>query len=99
VAAFFAGGFLVYYLPVALGAEVDFANPVLFVIAGSVALLLTILSFDFGLMLISALTAVTMILRTVNIGNLDQGVMFIILLVFSIITQYLVMQYAKPSPD
>jgi hypothetical protein len=99
IAAFFAGGFLLYNLPIALGTGADWANPILFVVAGSIALLLTILSFEFGIMLVSALTAVTLILRTVNIGNLDQGVMFMILVVFSLITQYLILQYAKPSPD
>ena len=70
-----------------------------FVVGGLVALILTVLSFDFAIMMIAALTAVTLVLRQMHIGSIDQGVMFLILVVFSLITQYLVMQYAKPSPD
>ncbi|MCC7128755.1 MAG: hypothetical protein IT297_00015 [Anaerolineae bacterium] len=97
--AFFAGGFLIYNLPVALGSNADWATPVWFVVGGLVALSLTVLSFDFAIMMIAALTAVTLVLRQMHIGSIDQGVMFLILVVFSLITQYLVMQYAKPSPD
>lgn len=99
VAAFFAGGFLVYSLPEALRSSADWATPVLFVVGGLIALVITILVFDFGLMVVSALTAVTLVLREVRIGSIDQGAMFLILIVFSLITQYLVMQYARPSPD
>lgn len=99
VAAFFAGGFLIYSLPDALRSSADWATPALFVAGGLVALIITILAFDFGLMVVSALTAVTLVLREVRVGNIDQGAMFLILIVFSLITQFLVMQYARPSPD
>jgi hypothetical protein len=99
VAAFFAGIFVVYSLPAALGTSSDWATPLLLAAAGVIALILTILSFDFSLILVSALTAVTLVLREVRVGTLDQGVMFLILMVFSMITQYLIMQYARPSPD
>jgi hypothetical protein len=49
--------------------------------------------------LISSLTGVTLILRSFHIGTLDQGAMFIILTVFGLITQYLILQYGRPSPD
>ena len=99
VAGFVAGGFLIYNIPIALGAQANWVTPLYFVIAGVVAFIFLLISFDFGMVLISALTAVTMILRSIHVGSLDQGVMFLILAIFSLITQYLIMQYAKPSPD
>lgn len=99
VAGFIAGGYLVYFIPAALGSQSDWATPLYFGIAGTIALLLLFLSFDFALILISALTAVTFILRFFWVGTIDQGAMFLILTVFSLITQYLIMQYVKPSPD
>ncbi len=99
LAGFIAGGFLVYNLPVALGAQADWATPLYFVIGGVIGFVLLLLSFDFALLVISALTATTFILRTIHIGNLDQASMFLVLTVLGIIAQYLILQYAKPSPD
>jgi hypothetical protein len=98
-AGFVAGGFLLYNIPIALGAESYLSSPLLFAIAGLVAMGLLLISFDFMLVVISAFTGVTLILRSFRLSGLDQGVMFMILIIFSLITQYLIMQYAKPSPD
>ena len=99
LAGFIAGGFLVYNLPVALGAPTDWATPLYFIIGGVVSLVLLLLSFDFALLVISSLTAATFILRNIHIGNLDQATMLLVLTVMGFITQYLIMQYATPSPD
>jgi len=99
VAGFIAGGFLVYQMPVALGAQADWATPLYFIIGGAVGLVLLLLSFDFALLVLSSLTGATFILRTIHIGNIDQASMFLIFTVFGMIAQYLILQYAKPSPD
>jgi hypothetical protein len=99
VAGFIAGGFLIYNLPAALGAQPSWSTPLFFVVAGVAALIFLLISFDFGLVAISSLVAATMILRSLQFEGLDQGVMFFILVLLSLITQYLVMQYARPSPD
>jgi hypothetical protein len=99
LAGFVAGGFLLYNMPVALGAQADWVSPLLFALAGLVAFGLLMVTFDFALALISSLTGTTLILRSFQIGTLDQGVMFIILTVFGLITQYLILQYGRPSPD
>ncbi len=99
IAGFVAGGFLLYNIPIALGGQSEFASPLLFVIAGLIVFGLMIVSFDFTLVIVSVLTAVTLILKTIRVGNLDQGAMFIILTFLGLITQYLFSQYGKPSPD
>lgn len=99
VAGFIAGGYLLYYLPMALGAESKYASHLLFAIAGAVAFVLLLFLFDAGLVFLSSLTAVTMILSSFKVGRLDQGLMFIILVIFGLIVQYLLLQYSKPSPD
>ena len=67
--------------------------------AGIVTVILLFFIFDFALIVLSSLTAATLILSYTTIGRLDQGAMFLILTVFGIITQYLIMQYMTPSPD
>lgn len=98
-AGFVAGGFLVYNLPVSLGGQNDWATPLLFVIAGLAVFGLMIISFDFTLLIVSVLTAVTLILKTMHVGSLNQGGMFLILTILGILTQYLILQFARPSPD
>jgi len=99
LAGFVAGGFLVYNMPVALGAPTEWASPLFFMIGGVVGLVLLLLSFDFGLLFISSLTAATFILRNIHIGNLDQATMLLVFTVLGVIIQYLILQYASPSPD
>lgn len=99
VAGFIAGGYLWANLLFALGTGTQNASLPLFIAAGVAAFLLLLFLFDAGLVLLSSLTAVTLILSSIKMGNLDQGAMFIILLVLGLITQYLLLQYAKPSPD
>lgn len=99
VAGFIAGGLLLNNLPYALGGQVQPVSPINFILAGAVATAMLIIIFDFAMIIISSITAVTYILGSMHLGNLDQGAMFLILTVFGIITQYLILQYGKPSPD
>jgi hypothetical protein len=98
-AGFVAGGFLLSNIPIALGAESNLGSPLLFTVAGLITMGLLLISFDFSLVVISAFTGVTLILRAFKLPGLDQGVIFIILVIVSLIAQYLIMQYARPSPD
>jgi hypothetical protein len=98
-AGFIAGGFLIYNLPMALGAEKSWGNWLLFLIAGGVCVILLSIWFDFALMTISTLTGVALILPVMKFGRIDAGSMFFILALFGIVTQFLLLQYGKPSPD
>ena len=99
VAGFFAGGYLLVYLPMVLGAEIEYISPFLFIIAGAIAFVLLLFLFDAGLVFVSSLTAVTLILSSIRMDRLDQGAMFMILLIFGLISQYLLLQYGKSAPD
>lgn len=99
LAGIVAGGYLVYNLPQVFGAQPEWATPIAFAIGGALSFVMLIVLFDGFLIFLSALTAVTLILRDVKFGGLEPAIMFIILLVFSLIAQYLIFEYGKPSPD
>jgi hypothetical protein len=100
LAGFIAGGYLVFYLPSVFGIENELSSSwILFVVAGIVAFLLLILSFDFSLVILSTLVGTTLILSSMSFGNLDSITMFIVLLFFGVIVQFLLFQYGRPSPD
>ena len=99
IAGFIAGGYLVYNIPLALGGTSGWATPVYFAIAGFIAIAFLLFSFDIGMVIVSSLVAVTFILSNMQAVNLDRGILFVLLLVLSLTTQYLVMQYARPTPD
>jgi hypothetical protein len=100
LAGFLAGGYLVYNLPQVFGVpQPDWATPVSFAIAGAVCVALLVVAFDAFLVFLSAITGVTLILRGVRFGNIEPVIMLVILLVFSVIAQYLIFEYGHPSPD
>jgi len=99
VAGFLAGGIMITNLPNAFGSAGYWTSPYLFAAAGIIAVILLFIIFDFALIVLSSLMAVTLILSYTRVGNLDQGTIFLILAVFGIIVQYLILQYASPSPD
>jgi hypothetical protein len=99
VAGFIAGGYILYQLPVVLGAPATWGSPVLFAIAGAVCFILLLVSFDFALMVLSSLLGTTLILQVLHVSTIDPIAMFFILLIFGVITQFLMMQYIRPTPD
>jgi hypothetical protein len=99
VAGFIAGGIMIINLPNVFGSASYWTSPYLFAAAGIISVILLFFIFDFALIVLSSLMAVTLILSYMRIGNLDQGAMFLILAIFGIATQYLILQYASPSPD
>jgi hypothetical protein len=99
-AGFLAGGYLLYNLPQVFGGQQpEWANPVTFAVAGVISVILLLIAFDAFLVFLSALTGVTLILNGVTFAGIQPAVMFVILLVFSAICQYLIFEYGHPSPD
>jgi len=99
VAGFFAGGFLATNLPAALGAVEIWNSWILYVIVGVVSVLFLFLWFDIVLTLLSCLIGISLILQNVSFGALDDVTMFIVLMAFGLITQFLLLNYGNPSPD
>lgn len=98
-AGFIAGVFLMAYLPAALGGPEGWGSGFLIVLAGIVCVVLSFFWFDVTLTFLSCLTGVTLIIQSVHFGSVDDVSMFILLMIFGLITQYLLLQYGKPSPD
>ena len=99
VAGFMAGGYLLYELPVTLGSPVSWGSPVLFAIAGAVCFVLLLVWFDFALIAISSVLGATLISQALRASSLDPIFLFLILMVFGLITQFLLMQYIRLTPD
>jgi hypothetical protein len=100
LAGFIAGGYLITYLPGIFGGGQGWIPSwIFFLVAGMISFLLLILSFDFSLVILSTLVGTTLILRSMSFGNLDNATMFIVLLFFGVIAQYLMLQYGRPYPD
>jgi hypothetical protein len=99
LAGFGAGGYLVYNLPKVFGAPASWATPLTFIIVGALCVPLLLIAFDAFLVFLSSLTAVTMILANARIGRFEPVAIFIILIIFGVIIQYLIFEYARPTPD
>ena len=99
VAGFFAGGFLATNLPAALGATGVGDSWILYVIVGVVSVLFLFLLFDIALTLLSCLFGISLILQNLSFGALDNVTMFIVLMAFGLIAQFLLLNYGNPSPD
>jgi hypothetical protein len=99
LSTFIAGGYLVYYMPVALEARASFASPALFGIVGAIFLIAMFLLFDVTLVVLSSLLATTMILQYLRIATISSVILFLILVVFGISAQFLILQYGSPTPD
>jgi hypothetical protein len=99
VAGFIAGGIMIMNLPNAFGTGGYWTSPYIFAVAGIISVVLLFFIFDFALIVLSSLMAVTLILSYMRVGSLDQGAMFLILAIFGMIVQYLILQYASPYPD
>jgi hypothetical protein len=97
-----AGVYLVLELPGVLGGSALAEGVTLYIIMAVAAVICVaalILLFDASLVVLSAMTAVTMILQYLRIALIPMVGMFFILLAFSLATQFLILQYGSPSPD
>lgn len=99
IAVFISGAYLLYRIPNLLTGQAEIKSLILLAVAGAAAVLIVSISFDMGMAIISALVGATMILSNIRTANLDQKVSFLLLVIISVIAQYLVMLLFKPSPD
>jgi len=99
LAGFIAGGYLAMNLPTVFGASGDWDSWILFVLGGGVSFILLLIWFDFTLILLSSMTGVAFILSNLRVTTIDIYTMFLVLIIFGILTQFLLLQYGSPSPD
>jgi hypothetical protein len=63
------------------------------VIAGTVTAVLLFLTYNLALIVISSLSGATLIVQNLTFGNVSTAAMFLVLILFGIIAQWVLMQY------
>ncbi|MFM8319339.1 MAG: hypothetical protein ACKOC5_00370 [Chloroflexota bacterium] len=95
-----AGAYLVMEIPRVLGSSPAWSqNPLVMGLVGVACIVLMLAVFEIGAVLVSALTATTMILQYLRTPSITPPALFVILMVFSLIIQFLLTQYGRSLPD
>ena len=98
LAGIIAGIYLAYDLPTALGASNEWISIPIAAIVGIAFAVFLFFFFDIALITISSLTAPLLILHSMRTA-LDPVALYIILVIFGVIVQFLLTQYGKSTPD
>ena len=93
LAGFLAGGYFITSMPAVLGWSEILASWQSFVIAGALSSLLLILSYSLALIVVSTLSGSTLIVQNLTFGTVSTQAMFLVLIIFGIIAQWVLMQY------
>jgi hypothetical protein len=97
-AMFIAGIYVFKELPIVLEINIP-ENWFLYVIGGAIFFLLSFVSFDYTLMVLSTLMGATMILKAAGITpELSLGLLAVMAL-FSLSSQFVIMRYGQRVPD
>lgn len=99
--ALVAGAYVTATISTALGAATPAwsSSPIVMGLVGVVFMVTLIFWFDYALIFISALTAATMILEFMFSGALGPVMMFIIMVIFGLLVQFLLLHYGRSIPD
>jgi len=97
IAGLISGGYICYYLPVALGWETSWINWFLVTLVGLASAIMIFLWGALPLILISSLLGATLIIQHMTFGPISSTGMFIVLSIFGLIAQWLLWQYSKPD--
>lgn len=93
------GAYVCYYLPTALAWNTDWISlPILFVAAIASGVLVLIWG-ALPLILISTLMGVTLIIQYLHLVSISTLTLFIVLLLFGLIAQWLLWQYSLPLEE
>ncbi len=93
LAGFLAGGYFITSMPAVLGWNEIMAGWQAFVIAGALTSILLALSYNLALIAISSLAGSALIVQNLTFGNVSTEAMFLVLIIFGIIAQWVLMQY------
>jgi hypothetical protein len=94
LAGFLAGGYFITSMPAVLGWNEILSGWQAFVLAGALTTLGLILIYDLALIVISSLCGAAMIAQNLTFGSISSQAMFVVLILFGVIAQWLLMQYA-----
>lgn len=98
-ASFLVGGSLAFSLVDILNIDPVFQNWTVFLISGAIGALVTLLFFDFAIIILSAMYGATLILQSFHLPGFSTLVWFILLAALGIVVQWVLLQYGHPSPD
>jgi hypothetical protein len=93
IAAFLAGGYISYAMPMMFGWNISGFSPLAFVIVGAITSAITIFWYSFALIFITTLSGSLLVLQYFNFGNIPSQAMFIVLVLVGLVTQFVMMQY------
>lgn len=94
-----AGGYLISAVPVAIGYSADWVTLPLQVISGILLLVLVIFSFEFGLVVVSTLSGVTLVVQNLPLVSIEPIAMFLVITIFGLVAQFLLMKYAPAAVE
>ena len=93
VAGFLAGGYISMTLPAILGWEMPLEDWQAFLLVGAACLVILLLWYNLAMILVSTLAGTTLILQNLTFGTISKEALFVVLLVFGLIAQYVMLQY------
>lgn len=99
LAGILAGITVVERLPAVFGSQEVWLPWPYVALVGLAAAAAMIIAFDPALIVISVLTGVVMMLTTIDFGDLNRTVLFLVFVIFCVVFQAVLLQYRQTSPD
>lgn len=90
-----AGGYLSFYIPIALGWNTAWLSWITILAAGIICAVIVYLWYAIPISIISSLIGATIIVQNLQIASIDTLTLFLILCIFGIVTQWILMQYSS----
>ncbi len=98
-AAFVAGGYICLYLPGALGWDTDWINVIYVFLTALASGILTLMWGALPIILISSLLGATVVIQFLQFTSIGSTGLFIVLVVFGLVSQWILWQYSKPDTE
>jgi hypothetical protein len=99
ITGFFAGAGLVFFIPALLGWDTSWLSLPVCIAAGMLSVAMLLVAFDYALILFSSLAGSTIILQALPVWSFDRHLVFFLVFLFGMITQFVMLGYGKPAPD
>jgi len=99
LAALISGGYICYFLPEALGWDTSWINWVIVLLVGLASAVMTFIWGALPLILVSTLLGATLIIQNMSIASVGQIGMFIVLVIFGLVAQWVLWHYGKPDTE
>jgi hypothetical protein len=99
VAAFISGGYICLYLPEAMGWDTNWINWVYVLLAALASGLMTLIWGSLPVILISSVVGATLIVQNLQLGSIGPTGLFIVLVMFGLVSQWILWQYSRPDTE